>query len=86
MAEIKIRMTESYLTYIVRDSIVIDTQNYPELDGMNEEDIKDYIKANAYDMKSPEGWDYCDNLYDALMEQDIIRDKISNEEEEVEFD
>lgn len=31
MAEIKIRMAESYLTYIVRDSIVIDTQNYTEL-------------------------------------------------------
>ena len=86
MAEIKIRMTESYLTYIVRDSIIIDTQNYPELDGMSEKDIQDYIKANAYDMKSPEGYNYCDNLYDALMEQDIIRDKISNETDEVEFD
>jgi hypothetical protein len=37
-------------------------------------------------MKSPEGYNYCDNLYDALMEQDIIRDKISNETDEVEFD
>jgi hypothetical protein len=53
---------------------------------MNEKDIQDYIKENAYDMKSPEGYNYCDNLYDALMEQDIIRDKISNETDEVEFD
>ena len=86
MAEISVRMTESYSTWIVRDSVTIDTSNYPELEGMSEEDAQDYIQANASEMASPEGYDYCDNLYEALMEQDVVRDKITDEDTEISFD
>lgn len=86
MSEINVRMTESYSTWIVRDSVTIDTSNYPELEGMSEEDAQDYIQANAYEMSAPEGYDYCDNLYEALMEQDVVRDKITDEDSEISFD
>jgi len=86
MAEISVRMTESYSTWIVRDSITIDTSNYPELEGMSEEDAQDYIQANLDEMKAPEGYDYCGSLYEALMEQDVVRDKITDEDSEVSFD
>jgi hypothetical protein len=86
MAEISVRITESYSTWIVRDNITIDTSNYPELEGMSEEEAQDYIQSNASEMSAPEGYDYCDNLYEALMEQDVVRDKISNEDTEIEFD
>jgi hypothetical protein len=86
MAEISVRITESYSTWIVRDNITIDTSNYPELEGMSEEEAQDYIQSNASEMSAPEGYYYCDNLYEALMEQDVVRDKISNEDTEIEFD
>lgn len=84
--EINVRITESYSTWIVRDNITIDTSSYPELEGMSEEEAQDYIQSNASEMSAPEGYDYCDNLYEALMEQDVVRDKISNEDTEIEFD
>lgn len=77
--------TEEFTTYIVRESIEIDTDNYPELEGMTEEEMKDYIRENIYDMKSSnEEW--YDNLYDEARQTDIQRDKIYNEETDIIFD
>jgi hypothetical protein len=53
---------------------------------MSEEEAQDYIQANSYEMAAPEGYDYCDNLYEALMEQDVVRDKVTDEDTEIAFD
>jgi len=40
--KVKIYQTESYTTYIVREPLTIDLDEYPELDGMTNEEIVDY--------------------------------------------
>ena len=75
---INVRLTESYSTFVSRDEITLDVSNYPELDGMSEEEIKEYIANNAQDMESPFEW--ADNLYEALSQMDVIREKITDEE------
>jgi hypothetical protein len=80
--KIKVRMTESYRTYVVRESIEINVDDYPELDGMSDEDIQDYIILNASDMK-PTNEEWYDSLYDELIGEDVIRDKITDEESEI---
>ena len=77
--QIKIYQTESYTTYIVREPITIDLDDYPELDGMTNEEIVDYLEGNSSDMK-PQNSDSYDSLSDELIDRDLIRDKISGEE------
>jgi hypothetical protein len=79
---IEVRMTESYSTYVVHDSMEINVEDYPELEGMTEEEMTDYILSNASDMKSSnEEW--YDSLYEELLQMDVVRDKITNEESEI---
>ena len=74
---IKIYQTESYTTYIVRDAVTIDLDDYPELEGMSNDEIVDYLDGNSCDMK-PQDEDY-DCLSDELIEKYIIKEKISGE-------
>ena len=75
---VKIYQTESYTTYIVKEPIEIDLDDYPELEGMTNEEIVDYLEGSSCDMKAQDE-DY-DSLSDQLIEQDILKDKIYNEE------
>ena len=77
--KVKIYQTESYTTYIVREPLTIDLDEYPELDGMTNEEIVDYLEGNSSDMKSTNDDKY-GSLSDELIEQDMIREKIYNEE------
>lgn len=77
--KIKIYQTESYITYAVREPITIDLDDYPELEGMSNEDIVDYLESNSYDMKS-QNVDSYDSLSDELSDNDVIKDKIYGEE------
>ena len=83
--QLEIRITESYVTWVVRDSIKINVEDYPELNGMSEEDMKDYIMSNASEMK-PTNEDWYDSLYDELIGEDVVRDKITDENSEITFD
>lgn len=75
---VKIYQTEEYKTYIVREPITIDLDDYPELEGMTCEEIVDYLEGSSGDMKAQdEGYD---SLSDQLIEQDILKDKIYGEE------
>jgi len=79
---IEVRMTESYSTWVVRESMEINIADYPELEEMTEEEMSDYIMCNASDMKSSnEEW--YDSLYDELLQMDVTREKITGEETEV---
>ena len=79
---IEVRVTESYSTWVVRESIEINVEDYPELSGMTEEEMTDYIMSNASDMK-PTNDEYYDSLYEELLQMDVVRDKITGEETEV---
>ncbi len=74
--------TESYETYLFRESLEINVEDYPELAGMSKEEIVSYVEENAWEMK-PTDSEYYESLGEELMERDIIRDKITNETAEV---
>jgi len=82
---ISVRMTESYSTFVSRESIELDVEDYPELEGMTEEEIQDYIKSNSADMK-PINEEYYSSLYDELNQQDVVREKITDENSEIYFE
>jgi hypothetical protein len=82
--DITIQGTESFYTYIVRDEVTINTEDYPQLAGMSEEEAKDYIKWNAADIfKQGEDTDNYYSLWDELMDQEIVKNKITGDETEV---
>jgi hypothetical protein len=73
--------TEYYETSITREPIELNIEDYPELEGMTAEEAIDYVESNAWEMKSTDD-DY-DSLADQLNNQDIRRDKITNETQEI---
>ena len=77
--KIKIHQTEAYTTYIVREPIIIDLDDYPELEGMKSHEIVDYMESNSDEMK-PTDTDGYDTLSDELIEMDIIKEKIYGSE------
>ena len=77
--KIKIFKTESYTTYLVREGITIDLDDYPELEGMTNEEIVDYLEENSSDMK-PQNDEFYESLSDEFFDKDIIRDKITDED------
>lgn len=77
--KVKIYQTESYTTYVVREPITIDLDEYPELEGMTNKEIVSYLESSSYDMKS-QNVDSYDSLSDELSDKDVIKDKIYGEE------
>ena len=47
--------------------------------------MKEYIASNASEMK-PTNEEWYDSLYDELIGEDVVRDKITDENSEIEFD
>jgi len=85
--KINIRLIEFQRTMVVRDSVEIDIDNYPELSGKDDEEISEYIKENISDMKPlPESESWADSLYDELMEMDITREKDLGTDTEIEVE
>jgi len=82
---ITVRMTESYSTWIVREPVELNVEDYPELSGMSQEQMEEYISENWDSMKATN-----DSLYDSLVEEcrdsDIESDRVVDEETGCEFD
>jgi hypothetical protein len=83
--KINVYGTESYCVWICREPLEIETDNYPELEGMSEDEIKEYIRENASDMDPVDGDSYSD-LKEELTYCDIRREKTYNEESDIIFD
>ena len=77
--KINIRMTETYTTYVIRDSFTIDTDDYPELQGMSEIEMMKYVHENSENIEHKE-WEQ--SLWDAASEMDVLRDKITDDTRE----
>jgi hypothetical protein len=75
---LQVRLCEEQTLWIVRDSIDISVSEYPELEGMTEEEMTEYVKENSQDMAAPSDCDWADSLYDALSQQDVVREKDTN--------
>jgi len=76
----KVCATESYCSYIIREDITIDVNDYSELEGMTDEEIIDYIESNSESMFKKDDEENVYSLWDEMMELDIRRDKITGEE------
>ena len=76
--KIKIHQTESFTTYIVREAVEIDLDDYPELDGMDAAEIADYLEGSSCDMKAASEEEY-ECLSDEIVEKDILKEKITGE-------
>ena len=77
--QVKIYQTESYTTYVVREPITIDLDDYPELEGMTNDEIVYYLEGNSSDLK-PQNSDSYDSLSDELIDRDVVKEKITGEE------
>ena len=82
---ISVRMVEYYNTMVVREPVEIKVEDYPELKGMSEEEIQEYISENWSDMK-PTNEEWFESLYEECSQSDVIREKITGEEQECRFD
>ena len=77
----KIYLTESFQTQIIKGSIDIELSNYPELEGKTRDEILDYLNRNSQDMYltvEDEEMDW--SIYDVLSEQETVREKEKNYE------
>jgi hypothetical protein len=82
---ISVRMVEYYNTMVVREPVEINVEDYPELNGMTEEEMQDYISENWNEMK-PTDDEYLESLREECSEGDVVREKITGEEQECRFD
>lgn len=67
-------------------SVTINTDDYPELQGLSEEEVKNYIKENAWEMAPPSDCDWTDSLSEYLQQQEVVREKITAEECEIYYE
>lgn len=74
--------TEYYETSITREPIELNIEDYPELSGMTLEEAIEYVESNAWEMAATNTEMY-ESLAEELNDQDIRRDKITNETQEV---
>ena len=82
---ISVRMVEYYNTMLVKEPVEINVEDYPELNGMTEEEIQEYISENWSDMKPTNG-EWYESLWEECNNADTIREKITGEEQECRFD
>lgn len=74
--KLKLFVEETFTTTITRESFEIDTDDYPELQGMSEDEISDYIDNNVWDMKALDS-EYS-SLGERLSQASLVSDEISN--------
>ena len=75
---IKVYVTESYSTWVRREAVELNIEDYPELEGKTYEAIKEYVENNADEMKPTD--DFFESLSEQLWDKDVERDKINNED------
>jgi len=75
---IDVYVTESYTTWLRREAVQLDVEDYPELEGKTFEEIQAYVESNAEEMKATN--DSFDNLSEQLWDKDIEREKINDED------
>jgi hypothetical protein len=51
----KIRMSKSYTVYELYNTIEINKEDYPELEGMSDEEALEYLKENMYEFELKDG-------------------------------
>jgi hypothetical protein len=83
--KIKMYSVEEFKTIIFRESLEIETDNYPELNGMTEEEIKQYIKENATEM-APTFKGIYESLAEECWDCNVVNEKVPSSDTEILFD
>lgn len=80
---ILIKQIENFRTRLVRESITIDTKDYPELEGKTIEEIREHILEYGVEMKPPFelGWE--DDLMSAIENQEVAWDEFYDQESDI---
>lgn len=87
MSKLRLRFTEDIRKTIYRFAVEIETDQYPELNGMSEEEMMEYIEEHVWDMEAPEEHNkYCSTLGEALSEQDIDWEDEDDTSPEISFE
>lgn len=50
-------MSRSYKTYVVYDTIEINKDEYPELEGMSDEEALEYLEDNLHEFEVKDGYE-----------------------------
>lgn len=77
--KIKIYCTEQYTTYLKRESVIIDLDDYPELQDLSDEEIGEYVFNNDV---SPTNESFS-SLYEELSSSDVYTEQICDESMEI---
>lgn len=86
--KIKIQISEGFHTWVLKNSIEIETEDYSELKGMDKKELEEYLNKNSHipfkeEGKEPdEGW----TIFDELINQPDIRNKENNYETHIHVD
>lgn len=82
--KIKIQLVEGFDTTTWRNPIVIESDDYPQLEGMTQEQILEYLNKNSDALPAVAG-DDADNwsLYDELINQEKELEKEKNYESSI---
>jgi hypothetical protein len=82
---ISVGFIEYYSTSVAREPIEINVEDYAELKGMTEDEMKDYIGSNWSEM-APTNSEWAESLYEECQNSEIRREKITGEEIECYFE
>lgn len=75
----KIRMSKSYTVYELYDEIEINKEDYPELEGLSDEDALEYLQDNLHEFEIIDGYEgSLSNEFE--FGKEIIKDKQYDEE------
>lgn len=78
----KLRMSKSYRVYEVYGDIEINKDDYPELEGMSDEEVFDYLQDNLHEFEIKDGYEgSLANEFE--FGADIIKDKTYDDEYEL---
>ena len=78
----KIRMSKSYTIYEVYDTIEINKEDYPDLEGLTDEEAVAYLEENMWDFSLDGGSEDC-LASEFEFNRDIIKEKFLNEEHSI---
>jgi len=82
--KIKIQILESCQLIVWKRPIDINTEDYPQLEGMTKEEAIEYISKNPHNLQlHQEGLDMEWSLFDELMDQNIEIEKEKNYESKI---
>jgi hypothetical protein len=75
----KIRMTNSFYTTEVYETIEINPNDYEELEGLSNDEIIEYLNENGYDFALIDGEEV--NIVDEIrFSKEIVKEKTSDED------